>query len=102
MATNLKTGDTPKDNRVKPINLTEEQEQDLSVDQLQTSKIYQTENKALLESQNPQSQASYGSSEVMKGKNDTLNDQDEATEEKGDQNQSEKSKEKMANESDRR
>ena len=43
MATNLKTGDAPKDNRVKPINLTEEQEQNLSVDQLQTSKILKIE-----------------------------------------------------------
>ena len=43
MATNLKTGDTPKNNKVNPTNLTEEQEQDLSVDQLQTSKILKTE-----------------------------------------------------------
>ena len=60
MATNLQPGNTPKDTQIKPITQTKNQEQDLSVDPLQTSKLYDSESKALLDSKNPQAQSSNG------------------------------------------
>ena len=54
MATQPKPSNTPKDTQIKPINQGEEPEYDPSVNPLQTSKLYQNESKALLESKNPQ------------------------------------------------
>ena len=49
MATNSKTSDPTKDTQVKPIVQSKEPENELTVDPLQNSRLYQTENKALLE-----------------------------------------------------
>ena len=99
MATNPKTGNTPKDTQIKPISQGKEPEHELSVNPLQTSKLYQNESKALLESKNPQVYSSSGSSEVTKGKNDADFEPKETA--RGDENQKkeEKSKEKQSDES---
>ena len=83
MATNLKTGKTPKDTQIKPISQGKEPEHDLTVNPLQTSKLYQAESIALLESKSLQAQPSNGSSEVTKGRDEPAQERDEfAKEEK--------------------
>ena len=66
---------------------------------LESSELYNTESKALLESKNPQAQSSNGSSEATKGKNDAEFEPKETA--RGDENQrkEEKSKEKEVDES---
>ena len=70
MATIPKTGSLPKDTQIKPIVQDIEQEIEQVMGPLESSELYNTESKALLESKNPQAQSSNGSSEATKGKND--------------------------------
>ena len=60
---------------------------------LESSEIYNTESKALLEPKNPQAQSSNGSSEATKGKNDADFEPNETA--RGDENQKRQEKFKV-------
>ena len=76
MKTNLKTGNTPKDNQIKPITQTKELEHETTVEPLQTSQLYQETN-TLIDIKNQQAQPSNSSSEVTKNNNEACQENKE-------------------------
>ena len=66
MATNLTNGDPPKDTQIKPITQINEEEDDQTVNPLESSKLYQKEDEALLKPEDEQSQSPMSIPDMMK------------------------------------